>query len=90
VTAADDPPSRRAARIVRAFNAAFRRLCEAKSVEDAEDELSNLLCQLYRLGELVRATRAPTPPSTVRSKAPSKAERRMPRCGHGSSTPITL
>jgi hypothetical protein len=56
VTAADDVPARRAARIVRAFNAAFRRLCEARSVEDAEDELSNLLCQLYRLGELVRAT----------------------------------
>src|ERR1035437_8196563 len=40
-------------RIRRAFDAAFQRMCEAKNPEAAEDELSNLLCQLYRLSELV-------------------------------------
>jgi len=41
-------------RIRRAFDAAFQRMCEAKNPEAAEDELSNLLCQLYRLSELVK------------------------------------
>ena len=44
----------RVVRIRRAFDAAFQRLCEAKNPEVAEDELSNLLCQLYRLSELVK------------------------------------
>jgi hypothetical protein len=41
-------------RIRRAFDAAFLRMCAAKNPETAEDELSNLLCQIYRLRELVR------------------------------------
>ena len=41
-------------RIRRAFDAAFLRMCEAKNPEIAEDELSNLLSQIYRLRELVR------------------------------------
>ena len=31
-------------------------MCQATAVEDGEDELSNLLCQLYRLHELVEKT----------------------------------
>jgi hypothetical protein len=41
-------------RVRRAFDAAFRRMCAAPTVADLEDELSNLLHQLYRLGELCR------------------------------------
>jgi hypothetical protein len=41
-------------RIRRAFDAAFLRMCAAKNPEVAEDELSNLLSQIYRLGELVK------------------------------------
>jgi hypothetical protein len=41
-------------RIRRAFDAAFQRMCEAENPETAEDELSNLLSQIYRLGELVK------------------------------------
>ena len=41
-------------RIRRAFDAAFLRMCAAKNLETTEDELSNLLSQIYRLGELVK------------------------------------
>jgi hypothetical protein len=41
-------------RVRRAFDAAFLRMCAAATVADLEDELSNLLQQLYRLGELCR------------------------------------
>jgi hypothetical protein len=44
------------ARVRRAFEAAWGRMVGATTVEDAEDELSNLLCQLYRLGELAKRT----------------------------------
>ena len=36
----------------RAFDAAFRRMCEATNSGEQRDELSNLLHHLYRLGEL--------------------------------------
>jgi hypothetical protein len=36
----------------RAFDAAFRRMCEAINSGEQRDELSNLLHHLYRLGEL--------------------------------------
>jgi hypothetical protein len=39
-------------RIRRPFNAAFYRLCSATTEAEQEDEVSNLLCHLYRLGEL--------------------------------------
>lgn len=39
-------------RVRRAFNAAFQRMGIATTDADFEDELSNVLCQLYRLGEL--------------------------------------
>jgi len=39
----------RVARIRRAFDAAFQRMCEAENPEAAEDELSNVLSQVYRL-----------------------------------------
>jgi hypothetical protein len=35
----------------RAFDAAFRRMCEVTSRDEQRDELSNLLHHLYRLGE---------------------------------------
>lgn len=41
-------------RVRRAFDGAFRRMCAAPTVADLEDELSNMLHQLYRLGELCR------------------------------------
>jgi hypothetical protein len=41
-------------RVRRAFDAAFLRMCAAPTVADLEDELSNLLHQLHRLGELCR------------------------------------
>jgi hypothetical protein len=41
-------------RVRRAFDAAFRRMCAATMVGDLEDELSNMLHHLYRLGELCR------------------------------------
>jgi len=41
-------------RIRRAFDAALLRMGAAKNPETAEDELSNLLCQIYRLEELVK------------------------------------
>jgi hypothetical protein len=40
------------ARIRRAFDAAFRRFCEADSFEGQEDELSNMLHHLFRLVEV--------------------------------------
>jgi hypothetical protein len=39
-------------RVRRAFDSAFRRMCAASTEDDIEDELSNLLCHLYRLNEL--------------------------------------
>jgi hypothetical protein len=39
-------------RVRRAFDSAFRRMCAASTEADVEDELSNLLCHLYRLNEL--------------------------------------
>jgi hypothetical protein len=44
-------------RIRRAFDAAFQRMRVASTVGDHEDELSNLLQHLYKLGELVRKRR---------------------------------
>jgi hypothetical protein len=44
----------RVARIRRAFDAAFQRMCEAENPEAAEDELSNVLSQVYRLSEVVK------------------------------------
>ena len=41
-------------RIRRAFDAAFLRMSVAKTPGDLEDELSNMLHHLYRLGELCR------------------------------------
>jgi hypothetical protein len=41
-------------RVRRAFDGAFQRMCAAPAVADLEDELSNMLHQLYRLGELCR------------------------------------
>jgi hypothetical protein len=41
-------------RVRRAFDGALRRMCAAPTVADLEDELSNMLHQLYRLGELCR------------------------------------
>jgi hypothetical protein len=41
-------------RVRRAFEAAFQRMCAATTVDVLEDELSNLLHHLYRLGELCR------------------------------------
>ena len=41
-------------RVCRAFDAAFLRMSDACMVADLEDELSNLLHHLYRLGELCR------------------------------------
>src|SRR5919108_4850200 len=48
------PADPRLDRVRRAFDAAFLRMCAAPTVADLEDELSNLLHQLYRLGELGR------------------------------------
>ena len=39
-------------RVRRAFDSAFRRMVAASTEADVEDELSNLLCHLYRLNEL--------------------------------------
>jgi hypothetical protein len=39
----------------RAFRTAFRHLCEAATFDDAADQLSNMLHQLYRLSELGEA-----------------------------------
>jgi hypothetical protein len=47
-------------RIRRAFDAAFQRMRVASTVGDHEDELSNLLQHLYKLGELVRKRRGLT------------------------------
>jgi hypothetical protein len=44
----------RLARVERAYWTTWERLCAARTVEDAEDELSNLLCQLYRAGEVAK------------------------------------
>lgn len=44
----------RVARIRRAFDAAFQRMCEAENPEAAEDELSSVLSQVYRLSEVVK------------------------------------
>jgi hypothetical protein len=38
----------------RPFETALDRLYRARTMQDAEDELSNVLCQLYRLGELCK------------------------------------
>ena len=40
----------------RAFRTAFRHMCEAAIFDDAADQLSNMLHQLYRLSELAKAT----------------------------------
>ena len=45
-------PPDQLARVRRAFDTAFRRICEATTPADAEDDFSNLLGQLYRLNEL--------------------------------------
>jgi hypothetical protein len=42
------------ARVRRAFDSAVRRMSVATTVADLEDELSNMLHHLYRLGELRR------------------------------------
>jgi hypothetical protein len=47
-------------RVRRAFDAAFQRMRAASTVGDHEDELSNLLQHLYKLGELVRKRRGLT------------------------------
>ena len=47
-------------RVRRAFGSAFGRMCAASTVADLEDELSNMLHQLYRLGELCRWRLGPT------------------------------
>ncbi len=44
-----EPDELRRAR--RAFEAARKRMCAAESVEELEDELSNMLGQMYRLSE---------------------------------------
>jgi hypothetical protein len=49
--------------IRRAFDAATDRLYRAKTMQEAEDEVSNVLNQLYRLGELCR-WRLGQPPGT--------------------------
>src|SRR5215218_189828 len=49
--------------IRRTFDAATDRLYRAKTMQEAEDELSNVLHQLYRLGELCR-WRLSQPPGT--------------------------
>lgn len=41
-------------RIRLAFDAAFQRMCEAATEADLTSELSNVLNQLYRLGELCK------------------------------------
>ena len=51
----------RVVRIRRAFDAAFQRMCEAENPEIAEDELSNMLSQHYRLSELVKHEFGPAP-----------------------------
>ena len=47
-------------RVRRAFGSAFRRMCAASTVADLENELSNMLHQLHRLGELSRWRLGPT------------------------------
>ena len=47
-------------RVRRAFGSAFRRMCAASMVADLENELSNMLHQLHRLGELSRWRLGPT------------------------------
>ena len=47
-------PDLQLTRVTRAFDAAFLRMCQATNIEQLEDELSNLLHQLYRLAELVK------------------------------------
>ena len=42
-------------RVRRAFNSAFQRMCAASTIGDLEDELSNMLHHIYRLGELGKA-----------------------------------
>lgn len=59
-------------RIRRAFDAAFLRLCEAKNPQIAEDELSNLLSQIYRLRELVRKELGDTPFRAAMSVTPER------------------
>jgi hypothetical protein len=59
-------------RIRRAFDAAFLRMCEAKNPETAEDELSNLLSQIYRLRELVRKELGDTPFFAAMSLTPER------------------
>jgi hypothetical protein len=49
--------------IRRTFDAATDRLYRAKTMQEAQDELSNVLHQLYRLGELCR-WRLGQPPGT--------------------------
>jgi hypothetical protein len=50
----------RAQAVERAFQTAFRHMCEAATFDDAADQLSNALHQLYRLSELGQAYGGPT------------------------------
>jgi hypothetical protein len=45
----------RAQAVERAFGTAFRHMCEAATFDDAADQLSNMVHQLYRLSELGQA-----------------------------------
>jgi hypothetical protein len=42
----------RAQAVERAFRTAFRHMCQAATFDDAADQLSNMVHQLYRLSEL--------------------------------------
>lgn len=46
-------------RIKHAFDGAFRRMCQAPSVAELEEELSNMLGHLYRLGNLCKIRLTP-------------------------------
>jgi len=81
-----------------AFDAASDRLYRAKTMQEAEDELSNVLHQLYRLGELCR-WRLGQPPgtNTLRQGVPQDPDQLRRAAdgpgrdvGHGNSTRTTF
>jgi hypothetical protein len=77
----------------RAFDAIFWRMVGSLTVADLDGELSNLLYQLYRLGELCRRRLAPAGaqltqrPSARCWPLPPTCAPPARRCGRGPSTP---
>ena len=70
-------PDPQLTRVIRAFDAAFLRMCQATTVEQLEDELSNMLHQLYRLSEMVKYRLG----DASFYAATARLKRREPPCG---------